>query len=50
VDNILRGAKPSKLPVQMPMKYLLIINLKTAKALGITVPQALLVVADELIQ
>jgi putative ABC transport system substrate-binding protein len=50
VDNILRGAKPSELPVQMPMKYLLIINLKTAKALGITVPQALLVVADELIQ
>jgi putative ABC transport system substrate-binding protein len=50
VENILRGAKPSELPVQMPMKYLLIVNLKTAKALGITVPQSLLVAADEPIQ
>jgi putative ABC transport system substrate-binding protein len=50
VDNILRGAKPSELPVQMPVKYSLIINLKTAKALGITVPQTLRVAADEVIQ
>jgi len=50
VNDILRGAKPSELPVQMPVKYLLIINLKTAKALGITVPQTLLVAADELIE
>jgi putative ABC transport system substrate-binding protein len=50
VDNILRGAKPSELPVQMPVKYLLNINLKTAKTLGITVPQTLLVAADEVIQ
>ena len=41
---------PSELPVQMPVKYLLIINLKTAKALGITVPQTLLVADDEVIQ
>ena len=50
VDNILRGAKPSELPVQMPVKYLLAINLKTAKALGLTVPPGLLVAADEVIE
>ena len=50
VNDILRGAKPSDLPVQMPVKYLLTINLKTAKALAITVPQTLLVAADEVIQ
>jgi putative ABC transport system substrate-binding protein len=50
VNDILRGAKPSELPVQMPLKYLLTINLKTAKALGITVPQTLRVAADEVIQ
>ena len=50
VDRILRGAKPSELPVQMPIKYLMIINLKTAKALGLTVPPALLVADDEVIE
>jgi ABC-type uncharacterized transport system substrate-binding protein len=47
VDSILRGSKPSELPVQMPVKYLLIINLKTAKAVGITVPEALLFVYQD---
>jgi putative tryptophan/tyrosine transport system substrate-binding protein len=50
VDSILRGAKPSELPVQMPIKYLMIINHKTAKALGLAVPPALLVAADEVIE
>jgi putative ABC transport system substrate-binding protein len=50
VDSILRGVKPSELPVQMPIKYLMVINLRTAKALGLTVPQTLLVAADEVIE
>jgi len=50
VDRILRGAKPSDLPVQTPTKYYLYINLKTAKALGLTVPQSLLMQADALIK
>ena len=50
VDRIARGAKPADLPVEQPIKFELVINLKTAKALGLTVPQALLLQAEQILQ
>jgi putative ABC transport system substrate-binding protein len=50
VDRILRGSKPGELPVQFPTKFQMILNLKTAKALGLTVPVSIMLRADEIIE
>lgn len=50
VDKLLNGAKPTELPVQFPTKFDVIVNLKTAKALGLTIPESFLLLADQVIE